>query len=319
MTGLKVAKAPHQNNRLSAYFVHHLRVFVASLGHLTRNPIPTTMTTAVIAIALALPTGLYIALDNVGQLSESWDNSAKISLFLKINTKQQAAERLASRLRLHKHIRQVEVIDKAQGLAEFRQHSGFGDALKYLDGNPLPIVLSIQPIIDPAQPAQLNQLLHELENDKLVDLAQLDMQWVKRLYAILAIAQRGIWLIGGLLALAVLLIVGNTIRLDIQNRREEIEVAKLIGASDAFIRRPFLYTGLWYGLLGGVLAWALTSLSLILLAGPIHNLTSLYGSSFALSGLNASNISNLLMISCSLGLVGSWLAVGRHLNAIEPS
>ena len=312
-------KRRQTNHPFTAYLVHHLRVFIASLGHLSRHPAPTLMTSAVIAIALALPAGLYVSLGNIGKLGQDWDNSAQISLFLQTSATLKQAEALAQKLRLHKHIRTVDIIDKEQGFAQFSEHSGFGDALKFLDENPLPIVLSVQPVVDPQQPGRLNQLLDEMRDIKLVELAQLDLQWVKRLYAILEIAQRGIWVIGSLLALAVLLIVGNTIRLDIQNHRSEIEVAKLIGASNAFIRRPFLYTGLWYGLLGGLLAWFLTALSLWLLAAPVERLSSLYQSDFQLSGLDLENILTLLAISCSLGLTGSWLAVGKHLDAIEPS
>jgi len=308
-----------QNSHITAYFVHHLRVFIASLGHLTRHPMPTFMTSAVIAIALALPTGLYVALGNFGQLSDNWDDSAMISLFLHTSESQKQADELASRLRAHKHIKSIDLITKQEGFEQFSEQSGFGDALQFLDENPLPIVLSVRPIVDPQNPQHLDRLVRELQQDKHVELAQLDMQWVKRLFAILAIAQRAIWVIGSLLALAVLLIVGNTIRLDIQNRRAEIEVAKLIGASNAFIRRPFLYSGLCYGLLGGILAWILTATSLALLAGPIQDLTNLYSSDFVLSGLGIGIVASLLAFSCSLGLVGSWLAVGRHLEEIEPT
>jgi len=315
----KVAKSRHQNSAVVAYLVNHLRVFIASLGHLTRSPVPTLMTSSVIAIALALPAGLYIALGNVGQLGGNWDDSAQVSLFMHRNVSLEQANDLAARLRLHRQIRSIKVISKEQGLAQFNEHSGFGDALKYLDENPLPIVLSVLPIVDPTRPTGIKTLVDELQKEKYVDIAQLDLQWVKRLYAILGIAQRGVWIIGSLLALAVLLIVGNTIRLDIQNRRDEIEVAKLIGASNAFIRRPFLYTGLWYGLLGGVMAWLLTMISLLLLDSPVSRLSSLYQSDFELSGLSLGNTFSLLLISCALGLCGSWLAVGRHLDAIEPS
>lgn len=277
------------------------------------------MTTAVIAIALALPTGLYLGLNNVSGLSAGWDGSTQISLFLHTGVDENKAEILMNRLRLHNEIDRVDIITKKQGLEQFRQLSGFGDALKFLENNPLPVVLVVQPIVDPQRPDKINHLVKELQSDSLVELAQLDMQWVKRLYALLEIAYRGIWVIGSLLGLAVLLIIGNTIRLDIQNRRAEIEVAKLIGASNAFIRRPFLYTGLWYGITGGLLAWLLTTLSLNLLEQPVQKLAMLYHSSFKLSGLTADNILVLITISCTLGLLGSWLAVGRHLSEIEPS
>jgi cell division transport system permease protein len=312
-------KAAHTNSLFIAYLVHHLRVFVASLGHLSRAPVATLMTSAVIAIALALPTGMFVVIENVGVLSHSWDGSTQISLYLHKAVSTQQAQGLADRLKLHRDINAVSMVDKEDGLKQFTALSGFGDALKYLDENPLPTVLIVQPHIDASRPEAVNALVQELQDERLVDMAQLDMEWVKRLYTLLELAQRAVWIIGGLLALAVLLIIGNTIRLDIENRRAEIEVSKLIGASNAFIRRPFLYTGLWYGLLGGIFAWILTTVSLSLLDDPIHRLSGLYQSSFQLSGMSFSQVLNLVALSCLLGLAGSWLAVGRHLSAIEPS
>lgn len=309
----------YKKSRLRSYFGNHLRVGLASLGRLYAQPAATSMTAAVIAIALALPVGLYIALDNVGKLSSGWDGSTQISLFLHTHVKKQDAQKLMQELEKHKHIKKIEFIDKEQGLEQFREISGFGDALKYLDSNPLPAVLVVHPKITENQPDKTTNLVKELGKNKLVELAQLDVQWVKRLYTFLEIANRSIWVISTMLASAVLLIIGNTIRLDIQNRREEIEVSKLIGASDAFIRRPFLYTGLWYGLIGGVLAWVITLISLILMENPIHKLALLYHSEFRLSGLGFINTLFLILISCLLGLVGSWIAVSRHLKEIEPS
>lgn len=311
--------SPHKKSRLRSYFVNHIRVSLASLGRLYAQPAATLMTAAVIAIALALPVGLYIALDNVGKLSSGWDGSTQISLFLHTHVKKHDAQKLKQELEKHKHIKKIEFIDKEQGLEQFREISGFGDALKYLDSNPLPIVLVVHPKITENQPDRTTRLVKELEKNKLVELAQLDVQWVKRLYTLLEIANRSIWVISTMLAIAVLLIIGNTIRLDIQNRREEIEVSKLIGASDAFIRRPFLYTGLWYGLIGGVLAWIVTLISLMLMENPIHKLALLYHSEFRLSGLGFENTLFLILISCLLGLIGSWIAVSRHLKEIEPS
>lgn len=312
-------KRSQKNSPLMSYLVHHLRVFISSMGHLSRQPVATLMTSAVLAIALALPTSLYVLLNNAGGLSAGWDSSTRISLFLHTKVTAQQATKLAQRLRLHKQIDHISMIDKDQGLALFRKLSGFGDSIQYLDANPLPIVLNVQPIVEPEHPEKIAQLLSELKKEKQVELAQLDMQWVKRLYTLLEIAHRGIWVIASLLGLAVLLIIGNTIRLDILSRRPEIEVAKLIGASNAFIRRPFLYTGLWYGLCGGVLAWILTALALGLLDDPVQRLAGLYQSTFQLTGLTAGDVLKLLGIACALGLAGSWLAVGRHLSQIEPS
>jgi cell division transport system permease protein len=302
-----------------SYLMHHLQMFIASLGFLSRQPFSTLMTSAVIAIALALPAGLYIGLDNASQLSAGWDGTTQISLFLKDKVSLEQAEKLAKKLRQDIEIEKVSIIDREQGLNQFMKISGFGDAIKFLDENPLPHVITVQPLVDQQRPDQVIHLVDALQEEPLVELAQLDMQWVKRLYTLLDVAQRGVWIIGSLLGLAVLLIVGNTIRLDIQNRREAIEVSKLIGASDAFIRRPFLYTGLWYGLSGGLLAWLLIAVSLGIMEDPIQKLAALYHSSYEISGFSSVNITALVVISCLLGLGGSWLAVGRHLSEIEPS
>lgn len=311
--------SPHKKSRLRSYLGNHLHVSLASLGRLYVQPVATFMTAAVIAIALALPVGLYIALDNIGRLSSGWDGSTQISLFLHPEVSTADAKKLKQRLEKHKHIKIIELIDKDKGLQQFKEISGFGDALKYLDNNPLPIVLVVQPKIMAMQPDITTNLVKELGKNKLVDLAQLDVQWVKRLYTFLEIANRSIWVISSMLAIAVLLIIGNTIRLDIQNRHEEIEVSKLIGASDAFIRRPFLYTGIWYGVIGGVMAWLITLISMTLMENPIHKLALLYHSDFRLSGLGAGNTLLLILFSCLLGLIGSWIAVSRHLKDIEPS
>ena len=315
----KTRKGPQKNSRLVAYTRHHVQVLVASLGYLTRQPVSSLMTSAVIAIALALPTGLYIALDNASQLSADWDGSTMISLFLKHDVSLKKAEQLATRLRKNKDIEAVRIIDRDQGLMQFQKISGFGDALEYLEENPLPHVLTVRPTEEQQRPDQVVHLVNRLQKEKQVELAQLDMQWVKRLYTLLELAQRGIWIIGSLLALAVLLIIGNTIRLDIQNRREAIEVSKLIGASDAFIRRPFLYTGMWYGISGGLLAWLLITVSLGIMTEPVQRLASLYHSNYELIGLGSRDTAVLIAVSCILGLFGSWLAVGRHLSEIEPS
>ncbi len=309
----------HRKGRLRSHLGNHLRVCLASLGRLYGQPAATLMTTAVIAIALALPVGLYIALDNASKLSSDWDGSTQISLFLHTSVNKDGAQKLMKRLKKHKNVKKVSIIDKDQGLKQFRDTSGFGDALKYLDDNPLPIVLIVHPQITKNQPDRINKLVKELGKNKQVELAQLDVQWVKRLYTLLEIANRAIWVISIMLAFAVLLIIGNTIRLDIQNRREEIEVSKLIGASDSFIRRPFLYTGLWYGIIGGLLAWIITIISLILIESPVDRLAMLYHSDFRLSGLRFADTLLLILISCGLGLAGSWITVSRHLKDIEPS
>jgi cell division transport system permease protein len=301
------------------WMLRHLQAALSSLGRLSRTPISTVMTVAVIGIAMALPTGLHVLLDNVQQLAGRWDSAATISLFLQQGVAEDKGEALAKRLRKEPGIEEVQLIGRQEALNEFRRFSGFAGALDALEENPLPVVLMVTPAAAQSSPREAEALVKKLQQIDEVEFAQLDLQWVRRFQAITEIATRGVYVLASLLALAVLLIVGNTIRLDIQNRHAEIEITKLVGGTDAFIRRPFLYYGLWYGLLGGWLAWLLISLSLSLLSGPVEHLALLYHSDFDLSSVNISTILTLMAGGGLLGLGGSWVAVGRHLSAIEPT
>ncbi len=304
--------------RINIWLLRHLQVALSSLGRLARTPLPSLMTAAVIGIALALPTGLHLLLQNLQQLSGSWDGAATISLYLQREIREERAKELMGQLGMRPDISRVRLIGREQALQEFRQLSGFGAALDTLQENPLPAVLVIEPDALHRDPQAAENLRLELQQLPEVKLAQLDLQWVQRFQAISRIAGRLVLVIGSLLAAAVLLIVVNTIRLEIQNRQAEIEITKLVGATNAFIRRPFLYLGIWYGLFGGLIAWLLTSLSLWFIATPVARLTTLYDSNFQLQGMNLPTFSLLICGSTLLGLGGAWLAVGRHLSEIEP-
>lgn len=303
----------------TTWLIRHAQVMLSSLGRLSRAPLATFMTAAVIGIAIALPGGLHTLISNVRTLSGAWDGSASLSLFLQPKVDEAGAEDLARRLGAWPEVGTTRVIGRQEALAEFRQQSGFGEALDLLGENPLPVVLLLQPSLAASSPEAAAALADRLGQLPEVELAQLDLQWVRRLHAMTRAAERGIWVLAGLLSMAVLLIIGNTIRLEINNRRPEIEITKLVGATNAFIRRPFLYDGLWYGLLGGIIAWVLITLSLVLLQGPVAELAGLYDSAFDLAGLSFLNSLGVLLGSGLLGLVGAWLAVGRHLAAIEPA
>jgi cell division transport system permease protein len=242
-----------------------------------------------------------------------------VSVFLQDTVTTDAAHALARRIDDWDEVGDVQLITPEQALEEFGERSGLGIALEALDENPLPAVLIITPANDQLTPAAATDLRTRLARLPETALAQLDLEWVQRLTAMLEIAQRGILVISTLLALAVLLVIGNTIRLEIQNRRDEIVVAKLIGATNGFVRRPFLYSGIWYGLLGAAIAWLLVETGFWLLAGPVARLAGLYQSSFSLETLPLQLLGLLIAGGLSLGLLGSWLAVGRHLRAIEPS
>jgi len=300
------------------WLTRHAQVALDSLGRLTRHPLATLMTAAVIGIALAMPASLYLLLGNMDRLSGAWDGQASLSVFLKDTVSVTAADTLAGRVRDWPEVVNVTLVTPEQALEEFRQGSGFADVLDTLDENPLPAVLLVLPAPDHANAQSAAGLQARLQALPETERAQLDLQWVQRLTAILALARRGVLLISALLALAVLLVVGNTIRLEIQNRREEIVVTKLIGATDGFIRRPFLYNGVWYGVIGALLAWLLVETGFWLLESPTRQLAALYQSNFQLQTLPLLLLLVLLTGGVLLGLLGSWLAVGRHLGAVEP-
>ncbi|RKZ40905.1 MAG: cell division protein FtsX [Gammaproteobacteria bacterium] len=300
-----------------AWLLHHLYVLFSSLGRIARTPLPSLMTAAVIGIALALPTGLYLLLENVQQISNDWESVAQMSLFIKPEINDDAKiNAFAKKLEQHPDIHGIRIITPAQALEEYRQLSGFGDALKALEENPLPAVIVIQPASSEVEANQ--RLLKNLEQLPEVDIVQFDMLWLKRLFTIITIIRRGVLILAGLLSLAVLLVIGNTIRLAIYNRRDEIEIYKLVGATDTFIRRPFLYIGFWYGLFGGLIAWVLVNISLWLLKKPVKQLAILYESQFELVTLDALSSFILLFCGALLGLAGAWLAVGQHLKNIQP-
>lgn len=303
---------------LQNYLTRHAQVALNSLGRLFREPVGALMTVAVIAIALALPAALYLVTGNLQKLSTQWDGDATISVFMKQTTAATDTAALADRLKTWPEIADVKVITPDEALAEFKDLSGFGDALALLDENPLPAVLALRPATDLSQGDAADQLLQRLRAEPGVDLVQLDLQWVKRFKAMVRLAQKAIGLIASLLGLAVLLIVGNTIRLEIQNRRAEIEITQLIGATPGFIRRPFLYSGVWYGLAGALLAWLLVQLAIWSLGGPVSELAGLYDSAYRLAGFSVQEFLLLLVAGTLLGLAGAFVAVGRHLGSLDP-
>ena len=304
---------------LQVYLLRHMQVALNSLGRLYRAPLASLMTAAVIGIALALPAGLYLLTGNLQQLSTRWDGAASLSLFLQHTASERQAQTLREKLLSWPEIEHIDLISPEQAISEFRELSGFGDALDALEENPLPAVLAVKPVAESTDGESISRLLERLRKLPEIELAQLDLQWVKRFNAIVDIVQRSIWVMATLLGLAVLLITGNTIRLEIQSRREEIEVTKLIGATNAFIRRPFLYSGLWYGAIGALLATLLVELAFLQLATPVGQLAGLYQSGFSLQTLAFSDTLLLLLSGALLGLLGAWLAVGRHMSAIEPT
>jgi cell division transport system permease protein len=254
-------------------------------------------------------------LDNLERVSAGWDRGAQASLFLKRDVTEAGAHKLVQQIRAMPSVAGVDYISREAALAEFKKQSGFGAALNALDSNPLPAVLVVR-LNAATDPAAVESLMASLAHLPGVDLAQLDIEWLRRLAALLQLAERAVAILATLLSLAVLLIIGNTIRLAVVNRQTEIEIIQLVGGTPGFVRRPFLYTGLLQGLLGGLLAWILVEVSLLLLGGPARELAGLYGSSFALTGLGVDQGLTLALAGGLLGWAGSRLAVGWQLRQI---
>jgi len=305
--------------RPAIWLGRHGQALFSSLGRLWQRPLGSFMTLLVLGIAIALPLGLHLLVNNLQQLASQWDSGASISVFLKESADEKAAKTLLSTLQANKNISEIRHISPQQAMDEFRQHSDFAPALELLDDNPLPHVLLIYPQDAKIPVESLQQLLQELENHPEVELALADLQWVQRFQGITRIIQRATLVLALLLFLAVLLIISNTIRLEIQGRRDEIRIIKLVGGSNAFIRRPFLYEGFWYGLFGSLIAIALILLSALALHGPVARLAALYQSDLQLSGLAVATVFSVIGISILLGILGAWIAVRQHLGEMEPN
>jgi cell division transport system permease protein len=304
-------------NQVAAWFQHHRLSAADSLARVLESPGASLLTWLVIGIALALPVGLNVALDNVSQVSDGWDSPAQISLFLQDGVASDEVQQLEDDLAARTDVSETRFISREEALEEFRDLSGFADVLANLQENPLPNLILVTPLVTLDEPA-VSALRAELEGNSDVAEAVLDMEWLQRLNTLMELSRRIVLAVGGMLVIGVLLILGNTIRLAIESRRDEIVIVKLVGGSNGFVRRPFLYTGLWYGVGGGVLAVILVSAALWFLEEPIGNLAALYQSAFDLSGLGVMGALNLVILGGLLGLAGAWLAVSRHLVHIEP-
>jgi cell division transport system permease protein len=300
------------------FFVNHIRQALHSLGELWRQPAASLMTIGVLGLSITLPSTLYILVNNVEKISSGWQQASEISLFLHDRVNEQQSQQLIKRLGLWEEIDNVVFIPKQQALEEFEQLSGLGDAIAYLPDNPIPNVVVITPTQMHSSPTAAKILLEKLLNEREVDIGKLDIDWLERLYALVNVARELVNFIGVLLFMAVVLIIGNTIRLNILNKRDEIVVMKLVGATDAFIHRPFLYTGFWYGLLGGLIAWFAVLAILWWMDASITRFAELYQKQFSITGLDGTALLVMLGLSVLLGLLGSFISVQRHVRQIEP-
>lgn len=296
----------------------HKENSVQTLLDILRQPTNSLMTILVLAIALALPAAFYLFMSNAQAVSKQWDGGVKMTVYLQESASDQQAHKLLNQLNLRPEFDEVTFISKEDGLAMFKQYSGLGEGLDHLNQNPLPYSITLKPTESFASPSQLEQLAQELTQLSIVDQVKLDSDWIKKYNSILDISEQIATFISVMLALGVLLIVGNTIRLAILNRREEIQIIKLVGATDAFIRRPFLYAGFWYGLIAALLAALMVSIMFMLLQQSTSQLAQLYSSEFSLLGLAPSFTLSLLLVGALLGLMGAWISVRKHLKDINP-
>jgi cell division transport system permease protein len=288
-------------NPLSAWWNQQSSAIRFSMERLWFNPVSTWITLAAIAIALSLPTSLHLLLKNMQTLTADKREVPTITLFLKQSISEQQAKDRAELLSELPEIDNVRVVTREEALADFRKITGFAQTLETLDENPLPHVLILTPRLSLLGDLEMDVagLSKKLKAYSEVDDVQIDVEWVQRLRGILRIAER------------IVLVV--SIRLDIENRKEEIRVTQLIGATNAYIRRPFIYNGIWLGLFGGVLSLVIVHVALLFLVEPVTKLASLYGSTFILSGIDVVMTLKILLASSVLGVIGSWLAVGRYL------
>ncbi|MBL0710310.1 MAG: cell division protein FtsX [Colwellia sp.] len=305
--------------RLFTLPIHHLQQAVGSLGDLWRTPFTSIMTIFVLGASLALPATLHLFVKNAEQISKQWDSASQITLFLKLSANEKSAQNLVKRINLYPEVASVHYISAKQALKEFKVLSGFGQSLEYLDKNPLPATLLITPTQRASQAYAANELLMKLQQEREVEHGKLDLEWLTRLEAIAQLIKDIVLGVAFLLSLSVVLIVGNTIRLAILNQKDAIAVMKLVGATDNFIQRPFLYSGIWYGIFGGLLSWLAVSLLAWYLSTAISRLTDLYHSSFELQGLAINEAFLLILCAVLLALIGSYISVQKHIRTIEPN
>ncbi|SET42176.1 permease-like cell division protein FtsX [Thalassotalea agarivorans] len=312
-------KKPGVFARFIAWMLRHAQQSVGSLGDLWRTPFTSVMTILVLGISLSLPASLNLFVKNAERVSSQWESASEISLFLKLSVTDRAAQNLVNRIQLMPEVDSVVFISKEQALEDFKQHSGFGGVLEYLASNPLPATILVTPTQRFSQASAAQELLTKLEGIREVEKGKLDLAWLSRLEAMAKLIEDVVIGVATLLCLSVILIVSNTIRLQILNQKDAIAVMKLVGATDGFIQRPYLYAGLWYGIIGGLVACLAVEGLRAFLSSAIAHLSAQYDSNFELAGMTLQEISWLILFAIILGWVGSYLSVRKHIREIEPT
>ena len=302
-----------------AWLRRHSYSFFSSLGVLLQHKAATLMTVLVLGIAMFLPLGLYVTLSNLSGMNLQQDEWSAVTVFFKTGTRQSEVDRVADLLEQNMHPEKVTIISPAEGLTDFRDASGFGTSLDMLEENPLPWVMQVSP--QPGSTEQVesrvSELMTYLQTITSIEVTQFDYKWLQRLGRMLELGQTLVSFLILLFGVAVVVVVANTIRLDVASHADEIEILALVGAGNAFIRQPFLYTGLWYGLMGGLLAIILLYIALAVLSGPLGLLLETYGTVFAIRGIGGANMLWLLLGGALLGWLGAGISVHRYLRLLK--
>ncbi|KTD64397.1 permease-like cell division protein FtsX [Legionella spiritensis] len=303
---------------IQARGAYHLQAASSSFNVLCRRPLATMMTVVVIAITLALPALFWVFTDNISQLTEGWQRGGHITLYLKSTLTDEQQTGFLVEVQAVEGVGHATLKTPGDGLKELQKQEGMNDIMRYLPQNPLPPVIEIVPALTVDTPLKADQLFNRLKSLSQVEQGKLDIQWVTRLHAILGFASNAAHALMALLACAVVLIVGNTLRLAIHSRYEEIQVLKLIGATDAFIVRPFLYMGIWYGMAGAVFAVLLVNIFMLSIAVTAQDLAASYQMHYPLLGLSVKQAYLIVLTAVILGWIGARLSVKRQLASIEP-
>lgn len=306
-------------NKLLTLPVRHLQQAVGSLGDLWRTPTTTLMTILVLGISLSLPATLQLFVKNANQITSQWSSASEISLYLKLSVDDKSAKNVVNRIQLYPEVADVTYISAKQALLDFKRSSGFGDALGYLSSNPLPATLLVTPVKRASQPLAAQELLNKLVQEREVEQGKLDLEWLVRLQTIAQLIENIVLVIGLLLCGSVVLIISNTIRLAILNQKDAIAVMKLVGATDSFIQRPFLYAGAWYGILGGLFAIVVITVLTQYLSYIITDIMASYQYNMHLLMLSFNELIWLMAFAIILGISGSYFSVRKHIRAIEPT
>lgn len=305
--------------RNRAWLRRHSYSFFSSLGVLLQHRIGTLMTVMVLGIAMFLPLGLYTTLTNLEGLNLRQDEWSAVTVFFKTGTTKDEVQRVAEDIEQRWQPESLVMISPVKGMEDFREASGFGDSLDMLEENPLPWVMQVSPQSGTTEQieSRVQDMTTYLQSIDSVEVSQFDYKWLQRLGRMMELGQAAVLVLVLLFGLAVIVVVANTIRLDVASHAEEIEILALVGAGNAFVRQPFLYTGLWYGLMGALLAAALLGLTLLYLGRPLGLLLETYGTEFDLHGLGGYNTLWVLVSGGFLGWLGAWITVQRYLRRLK--